>query len=423
MVQKNRSKEPRSHGHRLLSDVKIRHAKGPRQLHDGGGLYFEVDDRQNGRWVLRLSIDGKRTRRGLGSYPTISLAMAREEADRLRRAAVFGRDLRADERASQRRAEASGVNFRDYFAEHFKTAIKPGLNPKFAASYYRSVQQSLFAMIGERPIADIRTKELIDALRPMWRATPVRARRVLQRAGLAFESAITHEVRLLANPAQGVRRELGRSRPRVKHRPSLPWQDAPDFLVWLRSRQRVTPSCRLALEIILFTGLRSEEVRLAKWREFDLDAREWRVPGVDLIETQRLGYIGYQKKRMKTGIDHIVPLSSGAMQAIAEAFEFRHSDDPDSFVFISAGYRPLSDNSLSKLMRDGGYSGRACPHGFRATLKTWCAEHGVRDEVSECILAHGDPNLVRKAYRHATYLDERRDILQRWSDYLLGPDG
>jgi len=406
--------------HRLLSDVKVRQAKGLAKLHDGGGLYFEVNDRNRGHWVLRLTINGKRTRRGLGSYPEVSLFAAREEAERLRRGAASGKDVRAEERATQAEANAAATTFKAYFIRHFEATIKPTLNPKFAVSYYRSVEQHLFPAIGDRPIAEIRTKEVIEALRPIWGRIPERSRRVLQRASIAFESAITNEVRSLADPTRGVRRELGRSRPRVKHRPSLHWQEAPAFLSWLRSRSRVTRSCRQALEIILFTGLRSEEVRLAKWGEFDLEAREWRVPGVDEAESRRLGYADYQKKRMKTGLSHIVPLSSGAMEVIQEALVHRRDHAPGALVFPSSTNTPLSDNALSKLMRDGGFTGKASPHGFRASLKTWCAEHAVRDEVSECLLAHGDPDLVRKAYRHATYLDERRAVLERWSDFLRG---
>ncbi|MBS0242209.1 MAG: tyrosine-type recombinase/integrase [Proteobacteria bacterium] len=408
----------RRRAYRLLSDVHVRQAKGPAQFHDGGGLYFEVDERNNGRWVLRLTINGNRTRRGLGSYPEISLSDAREEADRLRRGAASGKDVRAEERAAQAKTDAANITFEDYFREHFNTTIRAALNPKFATSYLRSVEQHLFPAIGQRPIAEIRTKELVEALRPIWTKIPERARRVLQRAAVAFESAITNEIRLIADPTRGVKRELGRSRPRVKHRPSLPWQEAPSFLPWLRSRPRVSPSCRLALEMILFTGLRSEEVRLAKWREFDIETREWRVPGVDQAETERLGYEGYQKKRMKTGLVHVVPLSTGAIQVLREALTLKRDMTADAFVFPSARNGPLSDNSLSKLLRSGGFAGKASPHGFRATLKTWCAEHAVRDEVSEAILAHGDPDLVRKAYRHATYFEERRQVLQQWCDYL-----
>lgn len=407
-------------GHSLLSDAKVRQSSGPARLHDGGGLYVEIDERRNKRWVLRLTIGGKRTRRGLGSYPVVSLAKAREKADELRRSIAAGDDLRnKDDDGADLLRKRSDVSFQDYFCRHFREVIAPELNPKFAGSYFRSVEQHLFPAIGHRPISEVRTKEVIEALRLIWQTTPDRARRVLQRASVAFESAITHEVRELADPTRGVRRELGRSRRRVVHRPSLPWQEAPAFLSWLQSRPRVTPSCRLALAMIIVTGLRSEEVRLAKWGEFNLEAQEWRVPGYDDAESRRLGYSGYRKKRMKTGLDHIVPLSSAAREVLSEARKHASGTSGDALVFPSALQTPLSDNALSKLLRESPYAGRATPHGFRATLKTWCAEQEVRDEVSECLLAHGDPDLVRRAYRRATYLDERRGVLERWSTYLL----
>ena len=167
--------------------------------------------------------------------------------------------------------------------------------------------------------------------------------------------------------------------------------------------------------MILATGLRSLEARLAKWNEISIQSGEWLVPGIDAVESQR---VGHEQKRMKRALEHLLPLSTLALDVLRRASRLRLSQRPEALIFPSARGLVLSDNTLSKILRDGGIQGT--PHGLRATLKTWCAERGVRDEVSEALLAHGDPDLTRAAYRRATYFDERRQVLQDWADYLTG---
>jgi integrase len=263
-------------------------------------------------------------------------------------------------------------------------------------------------------VADITPREIIEMLQPIWHVKRETASRVLQRASATFKSAIVRGYRTAGNPTEGVREELGKARPKVQHRPALPWQEAPAFMDWLRSRSQARPATRLCLELLVLTALRSEEIRLAKWGEFDPAAGEWTLPGIDPVESKRSGY---SKKRMKLGRDHIVPLSTGALAVLDQAKALRQDASKSALVFPSHTNTPLSDNTLSKLMRDAGFNGT--PHGFRSTFKDWCAEGGVRDEVSEAALAHGDPDKVRAAYRRATYFEERREIMQKWSDFLL----
>ena len=153
---------------------------------------------------------------------------------------------------------------------------------------------------------------------------------------------------------------------------------------------------------VVHSACRSEEVRGARWSEIDLETAEWTVPA----------------SRMKMKREHIVPLSTAALAVLARAQALgRHDTD---LIFPSQAGSQLSDNTLSKLMRDAKVDGT--PHGFRTSFKVWASEHGVRDEVSEAVLAHGDPDKVRAAYRRTTFLDDRRRVMEEWSKFIAHSD-
>jgi integrase len=178
----------------------------------------------------------------------------------------------------------------------------------------------------------------------------------------------------------------------------MPVSEVPSFIRDLRAMDRVWPMTRLALEFLILTAARSGEVRGARWEEFDLTERLWRVPA----------------ERMKTKRAHVVPLCDPAVELIQGAAVLRGQD---GFVFAGTRGQPLSDNTLSKLMRDAGLS--ATPHGFRSTFKDWASEARWRDEVSEAALAHADTNRVRAAYRRTDFLAERRELMAAWAAVVL----
>ena len=132
------------------------------------------------------------------------------------------------------------------------------------------------------------------------------------------------------------------------------------------------------------------------WEEIDLNLKLWTIPAA----------------RMKARQPHTVPMSDRALHILQQARAL-HSGQ---VIFPGVNGQPLSDNTLSKLMRDAGVSGT--PHGFRSSFKDWAAENGVRDEVSETALAHFDKNAVRAAYRRTRYLEERVGLMQWWADFV-----
>ncbi|MBL8845615.1 MAG: tyrosine-type recombinase/integrase [Hyphomicrobium zavarzinii] len=383
----------RSRGANRLTALEVKKATGPAVLEDGAGLRLFINDAGQKHWIVRVTINGKRVARGLGSFPAVSLQAARDRADVIRKAARNGQDAATEVKREQVR---QAMTFRDGCKRYFEEVKRPTLKPgRFAERWIESLEVYAYPKLEDRPIADITPAEIIEILQPIWHSKRETATRVLQRMTLVFQSAIVRGDRLHANPCQGVRDELGKARPKVQHRRALPYAEVPAFAASLSDRPRATLASKLALLFVIYTACRSEEVRGARWSEIDAEAREWTVPA----------------DRMKMGREHIVPLSDGAMTVLEQAKALR--EDGCDLVFPSSVGRMLSDNTLSKLMRDDGVDGT--PHGFRTSFKVWASENGIRDEVSEAVLAHGDPNKVRAAYRRTTFLDDRRRAMAEWS--------
>lgn len=386
----------RFRGANRLTALKVQKSKSPGILDDGNGLRLFINKHGHKRWTCRVMVAGRRVSRGLGSYPDITLEAARTKAEDLRRAAREGRDFAKQIKVE--RAKGS-LSFRQAFERYFEDIKRPSLKPnRHAARWPISMENHVYPKLGERPVAEIDASEIIALLQPIWHTKRETANRVLQRISIIFKSTIVRGDRLTANPCEGVREELGKARPRVVHRRALPWSDVPAFARSLEQRTRLSDASRLALLFVIHTACRSEEVRGARWSEIDRTANEWTVP----------------EARMKMKREHIVPLSDGAVAVLKRAKKIRRLDT--DLIFPSNRGTVLSDNTLSKLMRDAEVNGT--PHGFRTSFKVWASENGIRDEVSEAVLAHGDPDRVRAAYRRTTFLDDRRIAMKRWSELV-----
>lgn len=381
-----------------LSAIKVSRLKVPGLYEDGAGLRLVVTDKGTKRWTLRITIGGRRVERGLGLWPTVSLEAARQEAEVFRRAARVGRDARLDMRAA---SEREAVDFKQAFDDFFAIRREHLSNRKHQQQWQNTLQDYVFPRIGDRPVAEISGADVIAVLKPIWFAKPETASRVLQRMKVTFDSAILRGTREKANPCVGVSQELGTHHRTVRHHAALHWQDVPVFFRNLRERP-MRALTRLAFEFLILTAARSGEVRGALWVEIDLAKRVWTIPGNDPATG----------RRMKSGREHVVPLSDQVLSVLAEAKAVQVCP----LLFPGSKGQALSDNTLSKQMRDAGVAGT--PHGFRSAFKDWAAESGVDDAVSEATLAHTDKNVVRAAYRRTTFLDERVGLMQRWADFV-----
>ena len=320
------------------------------------------------------------------------MADVRRKAEAAKLAAREGRDLLRELPTAQP-AETFRESFADFW-EHKKPTLK---NKKHKQQWENTMRDYVFPVIGDRPVANIGSPEIIKILKSIWRRKVETAIRVRQRMSSVFEAAIVREARVRANPCVGVEKVLGVHKRTVTRRKSLPWHDAPRFVRDLRAGP-ARPLTRLCFEFLILTAARSEEARGAEWSEMDLEEKLWTIPA----------------ERTKTSLeDHVVPLSERCVQILQVAKKRSPNGD---LVFPAPGGGMLSDNTLSKYCRDQREP--CCPHGFRATFKTWCEDHDIPDAVSEAALSHKDHHQVRAAYVRTNYLDQRRKLMDRWSLYI-----
>ena len=382
-----------------LTAAKVRNA-GPGRYSDGNGLILVVWPSGSRNWVQRITIDGKRRDIGLGGYPAVKLAEARETA-----------------RANRETVRAGGVPLavRDRAVPTFEAAairrhaeLAPGWrNPKHAAQWIATLRQYAFPTFGGRPVSTITTAHVLSVLTPIWHAKPETARRVRQRIIDVMDWAEAHGHRARDFSARGVAAVLKRQNghgPKAHFR-ALPYGDVGGALAAVRESQATTAT-KLAFEFLVLTAARSGEVRLATWAEIDMEGRTWTVPA----------------ERMKAGREHRVPLSRAALdvlnQARAAATRQRYrGDNPAALVFPAPRGGPLSDSTISKLIRELGI--QAVPHGFRSSFRDWAAEQSnAPHAVMEAALAHTISNKAEAAYARSDLFDRRRELMDAWAAYL-----
>ncbi len=393
-----------------LSQTKVTHAKIG--MHpDGGGLYLQVtegaDRALRKSWFFRFTRRDRERRMGLGALQHVGLAEARRLADAARRLHEQGIDP-IEARDAQRQGKAGEVvTFRQAFEDYFTVKRANLSNAKHKAQWQSTMKAYVFPAIADRPVADVMPGEIIDLLRPIWHEKPETARRVLQRVNAVFTSAITRHKRSKANPCIGVAKELGERTSTATHHRALPYVQVPEFLTRLRAAN-VWPSTRMAFEWLVLTATRSGETRLATWGEIDEAKELWTIPA------ERIGRKGKRGQRRS----HTVPLPARCMD-ILQGLKTVFPSAPDNLLFPSMREdKPLSDMTLTKVLRDMGLAEVATVHGFRSSFKDWSAEVAkTRDEVSEAALSHVIPEKVRAAYLRTQFLDDRRKLMADWATW------
>lgn len=374
-----------------LTDVQIRKIKKAGRFTDGDGLDLMATQGVAGinrKWVCRLTIKGKRFERGLGPYPEISLAEAREIAMRYRGMARKGIDPRV-----------ATLSVIPTFAEAAQTVFeinqKAWENEKHRKQWMSTLQTYAFPHIGKKQVDEIEPPSILEVLQPIWLELPETSARVKQRISMVFDWTIAKGYRT-HNPVDAVRRGLSKRKRRVKHMASLPYEELPDFMKWLRGIDRVMAS--LALEFTVLTACRTGEVINATWGEFDLDNALWTIPA----------------ERMKMRTEHRVALSPAAV-AILE----RLKPLSDGYVFPSPAKpgKPLGETAMLMFLRRQSY--KITVHGFRATFRNWCAEKtGFPTRAVEVCLSHQIKDSAEAAYHRSDYLEKRREIMAAWAGYL-----
>ena len=398
-----------------LTDLKARNIKPDgRPMADGtvSGLRLHPGkEKGHGKWLLRFVSPETNKRRdmGLGVYPEVSITEARK-------AAASARDLIRDgvdpidarkTNAQARQRDAQALTF-EKAAREVHEDLKPGWqNPKHATQWITTLEKYVFPHIGSRKVDSLKARDFAEALRPIWLKKPETASRVKQRCSAVMDWCAAQEL-IGANPVGVVTKLLPKqagSRERVVHRPAVPWRRVPDFIENVLRAGKPSLS-KMMLEFLILTAARSGEVRAMTWDEVDLDAAVWTVPAV----------------RMKTKTAHSVPLSGRAVEILkAQKDAAAHA----TLVFPSPSGRVPSDMILPKFLRDkeveSSEPGRtATAHGMRSSFRDWASERGYQRDLCERALAHTISNQSEAAYHRTDLLDQRRGMMEAWSQHVCG---
>jgi integrase len=386
----------------------------PGKYFDGGniGLFLRVEPNGKRFWVQRLTVKGKRTEIGLGSFPLIKLADARARATENKRLAVLGGDpLEAKRKAKDALTFSKAM---DLFLS--KKAAEFG-NEKHAKQWHSTLDAYAVPVLGNLAVAAIETRHVLKVLEPIWIEKTETASRLRQRIEAVLSWATVAGHRTGDNPARwkGNLAELlakpGKVADKGNH-PALALADVPRW--WKALAQREGMAAR-ALQFLTMTLARSGEVRGMTWGEVDLMAAIWTVPA----------------ERMKMGREHRVPLTKEAV-ALLEALPRMEGCD---VVFFAPRGGMLSDMTVSAVMRRmqeadvaAGQSGYldarskrpAVPHGLRSTFRGWAAEVGIERDMAEMALAHNVGSAVERAYQRSDMLERRRAMLEIWCGAVRG---
>ena len=267
----------------------------------------------------------------------------------------------------------------------------------------QTLERHAMLTLGNTPLDRIDRGKVLRVLTPIWTTRPETARRVRQRMRTVFRWAMAHGF-METNPAGEAIDGALPPMPKVKaHLRALPYQEVRAALETVEASQ-ASVAAKLCFRFLVLTAARSGEARGTTWDEIDLQGKEWRVPA----------------QRMKAGMEHRIPLSKQALNVLSDASALR---EESGLVFPSPlrPGAPMSDMTLTKVLRSVGLADRATVHGFRSSFKNWTLEQtDTAWAVSEAAQAHTLGNSTEQAYARSDLFERRRTLMQQWADYLSG---
>ena len=410
-----------------LSDLQCRQARCPDgrryvRLTDAGGLYLEVTATGSKLWRWKYRIGGKEKRLAFGVYPDVPLASrkteggvtikgARELRDEARALLAAGHDPGEVKQEAKRARMVARDNAFEAVARQWWEQWKATKTERYAGYVIGRLEADVFPELGHRPVSELVALDFVRMVKQIEaRGAAELARRSLQTCGAIMRYAVAHGL-AERNPAVDVKpADVLRARV-VTNFARVGVTELPDLLRKMAGYDGAAAT-RAALSLLALTFVRTSELIQARWEEFDLEHALWTVPA------DRTGRKGTAGKRRT----HVVPLSRqavevletmrltrGAEWCVGDALLFRNERDPS---------RAMSNGAILMALKRMGYAGRMTGHGFRGVASTALNEMGYRSDVIEAQLSHVLVDRTRAAYNHAAYLDERRELMQAWADYL-----
>ena len=387
-----------------LSDSKIKNTKpGEKTIHlnDGGGLWLEIKPSGSKLWRYRFTFAGKRSRLSLGEYPAISLKAARKHRDELKEMFSIGIDPRLEKQKSKKEDEPF-ISFKDMvneYLEHYRSYR----NEKYWQGVESLFRRDVVPVVGDLSIEEINSKQIVKIVQAVQERGAIEsARRLLTQISKVFKFAIAHG-ECTRNPCNDIERSMVLQTPTGRNYPTITNPKEIGKLIYDIDHYTGWYMVRFGLMFLAYSAIRPGNVRLAKWSEIDLEKELWVIPG----------------GKMKTGKEHIVPLSRQMLDILKFA---KHYATGGEYIFFSNRHKnsPMSDVTFSKALWRMGYGNNTIvPHGFRAMFSTIANEQSrFGFEVIEKQLAHKVGSRVSQAYNRAHYLEQRKKMMQWWADWL-----
>ncbi len=377
-----------------ITAAKLKSITTPGRYRAAETLYLYVQDNGRKTWVQRITIDGRRSDIGLGSFPVVSLAKARQRAFDNRVKIADGANPLAERQRARMPTFAQA-------AQRYHASRRPSWkNEQHARSWMQVVQKHAYPVLAEYQVDRITQADVLAVLEKIWTQRPETARRVRQRIRSVLRYCEAHgfvDRNVAGDAIDGALAPM----PKVKeHHAALPFAEAPAAFTAIGSR---VSAARLCLRFLFLTASRSNESREATWKEIDTENRVWTIPPV----------------RMKGGQEHRIPLTTTMLTVLDAA---RQYDDGSGTVFPS-GTKPgeaLTSASLMKAWRKLPMAGDSTVHGLRNTFGDWAIENGYDLDLADKCLAHKLPSGVQQAYFRTTRFDERTQLMAAWDDFLSG---
>ncbi len=394
-----------------LTDRKIKAAtvktgKKTTKLFDGGGLYLEVNLKSAKRWRLKYYYGGKEKRISLGTYPTVSLKAARtkrEEAKQLLDNGIDPSQKRKEKKEQAIQVQEESENTFSRSVSLYLEHLRPERDEKYWNSVESAFERLINPIIGAKNINEVSPKDIIVVLNHIQsRGTIETAHRLFTQISSVFKYAVSHELSD-RNPCSDMEKNHVLKKVQTQHYATITDNEQIGKLLYDINKYTGAYTVRMALSFAPYVAIRPYNIRFARWKDIDFDAGFWKIPA----------------EEMKTKQEHIIPLTSSSLKILLEVQNFTGDEE---YIFPSDRNpnKPFSDTALNKALTRMGYdSTKLVTHGFRAMFSTIANEQSnFRSEVIETQLAHKVGNEVSRAYNRAQYLQERKELMQWWSDYL-----
>ena len=381
-----------------LTAAKVKSITKPGLHTDGQTLYLRVAPGGSKAWVQRVMINGKRHDIGLGGWPVVSLEKARRRAFENRVAISDGRDPLAEKRRANK-----VPTFKEAAKRTYETLRPRWRSEKVAKNWWQILERHAFKRIGDLPVNKMGREDVLAVLTPLWTSKPEMGRKLRRGIKATLSWAQSHgyvEMNVAGEAIDGALPSMPAVRENFR---ALPYQEVGEALEIVRA-SRASMSAKACLEFVILTACRSGEARNAEWSEIDMEAREWRIPA----------------SRMKSKREHRVPLSNVVLEVLERVYPLSGGE---GLVFPSPVRKgkPLSDMSLTKVLRDTGLSEKCVVHGFRSSFRTWASENTNADHaVMELSLAHAVGSAVEQAYARSDLYAKRARLMDQWGRFVAG---